>query len=632
MTITTSQFLTVNTGQVANDGTGDDLRTAFNKVNNNFANISDIGFNAANLNVNGDALFEGDNITYGSITAGSIISPVLYGNLATALQPNITQVGALSGLTVTGAVTIADITQSTQFNNGALVVAGGMGVAKDVYIAGNLYVANTLATSVSTLVSTSPLVYFDTSPAWPYNYDIGFYGSFTGGTANVFAYTGFFRDNSDNRWKLTSNVTAPSSSNMTFTNVVYDTLMLGNIILNAPTPTAITNGGTNATGNIGASGAAFNYGYFTNLTGTLTTATQNSIVFANGIISTGNVRSGIWSGTIGPGVSGANLTNINANAFSAGTIASSILGNSTVYIGTTAIALNRSSATQTLTGISIDGAAGTVPASGITGATIPTTVNFANGLITVGTLSSLAATGNITTTGGFHVGNAVGTTASYTGNITTTTGFHVGNAVGNTATYTGNISSTSGYFVGNGAFLTGLPVPYSNVNVVAYLSTTTNTITISNIIAAGNNITNIGSVANQFNTVFAKATSATYADLAENYTSDKNYIPSTVVIFGVSKEITTTNLFADTSVAGVISTNPAYLMNNSIDGLPVALRGRVPVSVEGLVKKGDLLVTSSIAGVAVSVGRDKSYGPAVFAKALEDKTTKEVSIIEAVII
>jgi hypothetical protein len=52
--------------------------------------------------------------------------------------------------------------------------------------------------------------------------------------------------------------------------------------------------------------------------------------------------------------SGASLTNLPAGQLS-GTIPSGVLVNSTFYIGTTAIALNRSSAGQTLTGISIDG-------------------------------------------------------------------------------------------------------------------------------------------------------------------------------------------------------------------------------------------------------------------------------------
>jgi hypothetical protein len=45
-----------------------------------------------------------------------------------------------------------------------------------------------------------------------------------------------------------------------------------------------------------------------------------------------------------------------------------------------------------------------------------------------------------------------------------------------------------------------------------------------------------------------------------------------------------------------------------------------------------LLVTGNIPGVAVSVGRDSKYGQAVFAKALENKTTPDVGVIEAVII
>jgi hypothetical protein len=54
--------------------------------------------------------------------------------------------------------------------------------------------------------------------------------------------------------------------------------------------------------------------------------------------------------------------------------------------------------------------------------------------------------------------------------------------------------------------------------------------------------------------------------------------------------------------------------------------------VYGPVKKGDLLVTSSTVGCAVSVGNDKSYGPAVFAKALQDKLDDDIGQIEAVIL
>ena len=599
MTITTSQFIAVNVGATANDGTGDDLRTAFTKINDNFANISDVGYSAANISVTGDIVSVG-NVTAANVTAGNAIATNLYGLIQTPTQSQITSLGTLTGLTSSGIVHVTDSTNSTQFNSGAVVIDGGLGVAKDVYIQGNLYVANAIATSVTTLVTTSPLVYFDTVPAYPYNFDIGFYGRFTGGVGNVTQHTGFVRNDSDGKWNLFSNVGAPAAPQVSFTNAKYDTLVLGNIEINAPTPTAITNGGTTATGNIGASGATFNYGYFTNLTGTLQTTAQNTIASASALATVGTITTGTWSGLFGA-VSGANLTSLTA-ANLTGTIPSAILGNSTVYVGTTAIALNRTTALQSLTGVSIDGAAGSVAASAITGTTLPTAV-VTSSLTTVGTLTSLAATGVIRTTGIVYANAAVASTSTTTGGLVVAGGLGV----------SGTISATS-------STVSGTITVNSNSGVTA--------------IANGNssNIGNIGTALSGFNTVFAKATSAQYADLAENYLSDGNYEAGTVVVFGGEKEITTTQLYADTTVAGVISTNPAYLMNNALDGQPVALRGRVPVKVQGFTRKGDLLVTGNIPGTAVSVGRDVKYGQAVFAKALETKTTKEVGVIEAVII
>ena len=104
------------------------------------------------------------------------------------------------------------------------------------------------------------------------------------------------------------------------------------------------------------------------------------------------------------------------------------------------------------------------------------------------------------------------------------------------------------------------------------------------------------------------------------------------MVFGGSAEITLATEFADVSVAGVISTDPAYLMNAANPGQPVALRGRVPVDVIGPVQKGDLLVTSDCPGYATSVGKNANYGVAVFAKALQDKDDDGVGTIEAVII
>ena len=161
----------------------------------------------------------------------------------------------------------------------------------------------------------------------------------------------------------------------------------------------------------------------------------------------------------------------------------------------------------------------------------------------------------------------------------------------------------------------------------------TGTVTLGNIVNANaNGVGNIGSASTYFNTVFAQATSAQYADLAEIYAADAEYVAGTVVIFGGDQEITVTSEYADERVAGAISTNPAYLMNSGADGAAVALRGRVPVRVVGAVTKGDGLVTANIPGVACSVGRSRDYAQAVFAKALETSTDIDEKIIQAVIL
>ena len=102
-------------------------------------------------------------------------------------------------------------------------------------------------------------------------------------------------------------------------------------------------------------------------------------------------------------------------------------------------------------------------------------------------------------------------------------------------------------------------------------------------------------------------------------------------MFGGQEEITVSTKALDAKVAGVVSTNPAYLMNDSIDGTPIALRGRVPCKVKGPVCKGDLLVTSAEKGVA-----EVPTGPAipaycVLGKALEDVHSEEIKIIEIVV-
>jgi hypothetical protein len=250
-----------------------------------------------------------------------------------------------------------------------------------------------------------------------------------------------------------------------------------------------------------------------------------------------------------------------------------------------------------------------------------------------------ALTGTFSTTGTVTGGNiATGGNISSTGTVTggniSSTGTVTGGnlATGGTVSATGNITTsnnlvTTGTIINSGVSTTG-DITGGNITVG------TGTITGGNIVNSNaNGVGNIGSSTTYFNTVFAKATSAQYADLAENYLSDADYAPGTVVIFGGEKEITVTTEFADTRVAGAISTHPAYLMNSSSEGLPLALRGRIPVNVIGPVYKGDLLVTAGAGpGYAVSIGQSTEYPIAVFAKSIETNTDEGVKIITAVII
>ena len=131
--------------------------------------------------------------------------------------------------------------------------------------------------------------------------------------------------------------------------------------------------------------------------------------------------------------------------------------------------------------------------------------------------------------------------------------------------------------------------------------------------------------------ITATATAARYADLAEIYSADAVYEAGTVVKLGGSEEITMTTAHSDTEVFGVISTDPAYLMNKDAEGLPVALTGRVPVKVIGTINKGNRLVSSDVPGVARSIGNDTYDARAVIGRALENKDDGGEGVIEAVI-
>ena len=147
----------------------------------------------------------------------------------------------------------------------------------------------------------------------------------------------------------------------------------------------------------------------------------------------------------------------------------------------------------------------------------------------------------------------------------------------------------------------------------------------------------IGSGSERYANIYAAtfhgtATEAYYADLAENYLSDADYEPGTVLVFGGNAEVSVSEIKGDQRVAGVVTTNPAYLMNSKLIGehvAGVALQGRVPCKVIGKVAKGDMLVNSAIAGYAI-VDNNPKVG-SVIGKALEAKLDGDRGTVEVVV-
>ena len=191
---------------------------------------------------------------------------------------------------------------------------------------------------------------------------------------------------------------------------------------------------------------------------------------------------------------------------------------------------------------------------------------------------------------------------------------------------TTGISSTNGsYFWGTAADsvrLDGLPstdfLKVSDVNIFAEAITELNSIT--RISTGGPSIP--GSIEGAWSLESGSTLQSTFADLAERYEADAVYEPGTVLVVGGVKEVTVTSQFADTRVAGIVSKNPAYMMNSKAGNNEthpyIALKGRVPCKVIGPINKGDLLVTSAHPGYACA--GQNVFGSAVIGKALEDKS------------
>ena len=500
-----------------------------------------------------------------------------------------------------------------------------------------------------------------------------------------------------NTASLAGNVTSTGAviSTINATTISAAGNITGNYILgNGALLTSIT--GTNVTGTVANATFATSAGSAGTVT-TAAQPNITSVGILSSVSITGNVNASQFVGNGAPltTITGANVSGTVANATfatsagtatTAGTVTTAAQGNITSVGTLTSLAVTG----NTTSGNLLTG--GQISAAGnITGVNLFGTIQTGSQLnITqVGMLSSLVVTGNVSG-GNISTAGLISSTGTVTGgNLTTNGSVGIGTSspsvkfqtVQTIADWTGDFKNyTAGAYglrvdlsgssgsqaalqvytaIDNGMIvrndgLVGIGTfslaPSTRLTVAGAISATgavtgaaltgtsltvsTGNITGGNIVNGnGNGIGNIGSSTTYFNTVFAKATSAQYADLAEMYVADADYPPGTVVDFGGVEEITQTVAPGSTAIAGVISTNPSYIMNSGQQGkhvLPVALTGRVPCRVQGPVSKGDVLVSSTRPGVAQRIGTQYQPG-CVIGKSLGYIDDASIQTIEVVV-
>ena len=279
-----------------------------------------------------------------------------------------------------------------------------------------------------------------------------------------------------------------------------------------------------------------------------------------------------------------------------------------------------------LTGLaSVVGATGATGANGTNGATGATGTagsNGATGATGATGAGATGATGSNGATGATGATGVVGATGSQGATGTAGSNGATG-ATGATGSFSGNLTANingQGYSISN----------VSNISVTGNISVNSSNQTTAIVNSGTNGVGNIGESGAAFNTVFAKATTALYADLAECYSADAEYAPGTVLSFGGNAEVTVCLTDADPSIAGVVSTAPAYLMNSELTSeyvTKLALTGRVPCQVIGPIKRGQMLIS---AGNGHARAETNPVIGTVIGKAVED-FNGDIGTIEIVV-
>ena len=590
-------------------------------------------------------------VTGGNVSANIISGNLLTGTLTTAAQPNITSTGTLAGLVVAGNITpSANVTynlgnNTNRFNDlylaGSTVYIGAQTISAN---STNVIISGVLTANISGNATTAGTV---TTNAQPNITSVGsltslsVVGNITTGNldgANAISANYFIGSGNNLSNIQGANVTGAVSYATTANSVAAANVSgLGNIAT------------INLDGN--ASNVLYGNGVFAATAATYgnsEVATYLASYGSNTITTTGNVSVGniIGNGQALTGLAGANVTGTVANATYATTAGTATSATSATSASSATTAGTVTTASQpnitsvgTLTSVSVSGNAnignigtgGLITATGnITGGNIITSGDVSatgnvtaafflgdGGLlsnITVGAGSAIVnGNSNVTVNANSNVtisavgtGNVVvvtGTGANITGTLSVSGNVTAGNV--SATTFTGALSGAATSATTAGTVTTAAQPNITSVGTLTSLSVSGNA-NVGNLntanagIIGGNNITfttgsntNAGTFTGNFSLSTGSRLNATYADLAEYYDADEKYEPGTVLAFGGEKEVTIAE-DGTTRVAGVVSTNPAYVMNMKCPGeniVALALQGRVPTKVRGNVRKGDMMVS-----------------------------------------
>ena len=415
-----------------------------------------------------------------------------------------------------------------------------------------------------------------------------------------------------------------ATGSITTTGSITSTSSSAEIVNNLTVNSTLIAGTINA-GTIGNTGAT--------LTGTLSTASQPNITTLAGVTSIGASGSTTLTGTLSTATQNSVTTMTGLTSLGTAGVTTTAAGN---FVITGCLTVNGTTTTINNTIQETTEYVQTIDATTVRAVTLGNTGATLTGTLSTASQTNITAVGTLTAgaigTGFTAIPNSALANSSIT--VTAGTGMSGGGAVslGGTVTLTnaGVTSAVAGTGVGvsgaTGAVTISIGQAVGTGNSPTFAGISVPSITHTGTSGTGD----IGASGATFGTVWATATSAKYADLAENYQADKTYAPGTVVMFGGSSEVTVAD--ADTTaVAGVVSTNPAHLMNGGLTGanvVPVAFTGRVPCQIIGPVKKGDLMVSAGFGYAKASA--NPSVGQ-VIGKALQEVTFAGKAVIEVVV-